>query len=84
VPQGRNRTLMDMVHSMLNYSNLPVNLWMEALKTTAHILNKVRSKSVPKTPFELWTGRKPILNYLRVWGCATEAKLLLTVLNAHI
>ena len=84
MPQGRNRTLMDMVHSMLNYSNLPVNLWMEALKTTAHILNKVRSKSVPKTPFELWTGRKPILNYLRVWGCATEAKLLLTVLNAHI
>jgi hypothetical protein len=48
---------------------------MEALKTTAHILNRVPSKSVPKTPFELWNGRKPSLNYLKVWGCPAEAKL---------
>jgi hypothetical protein len=48
---------------------------MEALKTTAHILNRVPSKSVPKTPFELWHGRKPSLNYLKVWGCPAEAKL---------
>ena len=48
---------------------------MEALKTAAHILNQVPSKSVPKTPYELWTGRKPTLNYLKVWGCPAEAKL---------
>jgi hypothetical protein len=48
---------------------------MAALKTTAHILNRVPSKSVPKTPFELWNGRKPSLNYLKVWGCPAEAKL---------
>jgi hypothetical protein len=29
---------------------------MEALKTAIHILNRVPSKSVPKTPYELWTG----------------------------
>jgi transposase InsO family protein len=75
VAECRNRTLMDMVRSMLSHSNLPIQLWMEALKTTAHILNRVLSKSVPKTPFELWTGRKPSLNYLRVWGCVAEAKL---------
>jgi hypothetical protein len=75
VAERRNRTLMDMVRSMLSYSNLPVGLWMEALKTAAHILNRVPSKSVPKTPYELWTGRKPILNYLRVWGCAAKVKL---------
>jgi hypothetical protein len=40
-----------------------------------HILNRVPSKSVPKTPFELWNGRKPSLNYLKVWGCPAEAKL---------
>jgi len=66
VAERRNRTLMDMVRSMLSYSSLPVELWMEALKTAAHILNRVPSKSVPKTPFELWTGRKPSLNYLKV------------------
>jgi transposase InsO family protein len=53
VAEHRSRTLTDMVHSMLNYSTLPVELLMEALKTAAHILNRVRTKSVPKTPYEL-------------------------------
>ena len=61
VAERRNRTVMDMVRSMLSHSTLPVNLWMEALKTVAHILNRVPSKSVLKTPFELWTGKKPTL-----------------------
>ena len=74
VAERRNRTLMDMVRSMLSHSTLHVNLWMEALKTAAHILNRVPSKSVPNTPFELWTGKKPTLNYLHVWGCPAEAR----------
>ena len=75
VAERRNRTLMDMVRSMLANSNLPEFLWTEALKTAVHILNRVPSKSVPKTPYEIWTGRKPSLRYLRVWGCPAEAKL---------
>nr|AAV24758.1 putative polyprotein [Oryza sativa Japonica Group] len=50
VAERRNRTLMDMVRSMLSHSILPVKLWMEALQTAAHILNRVPSKLVPKTP----------------------------------
>jgi transposase InsO family protein len=68
VAERRNHTLMDMVRSMLSYSTLPISLWMEALKITVHILNRVPSKSVPKTPYEMWTGRKSTLNYLHVWG----------------
>jgi hypothetical protein len=75
VAKRRNRTLMDMVRSVLSHSTLPISLWMEALKTAAHILNRVPSKSVSKTPYELWTGKKPTLNYVRVWGCPAEAKL---------
>jgi hypothetical protein len=48
---------------------------MEALKTVVHILNLEQSKLMPKTPYKLWIGRKPILNYLHVWGYPTEAKL---------
>jgi hypothetical protein len=48
---------------------------MEALKTAIHILNRVPSKSVPKTSYELWTGRVPSLKYLRVWGSPAEAKV---------
>ena len=66
VTERCNRTLLDMVRSMLSYSSLPVELWMEVLQTAAHILNRVPSKSVLKTPFELWNGRKPSLNYLKV------------------
>jgi len=57
LPKGVRRTLMDMVMSMLSYSNLPLGLWMVALKTAMQILNKVPSKSVAKTPYELLTGR---------------------------
>lgn len=75
VAERRNRTLMNMVRSMLANSKLPLFLWTEALKAAVHILNRVPSKSVPKTPHEIWTGRKPSLKYMKVWGCLAEAKL---------
>ena len=34
-----------------------------------HILNLVPSKLVPNTPKELWSGRKPRMKYLHIWGC---------------
>ena len=66
---------MDMVRSMISYSYLPISLWIEVLKTANHILNRVPSKLVPKTPYKLWTGKEPSLNYLHVWGCLAEAKV---------
>jgi hypothetical protein len=66
---------MKMVRSMLSNSTLPLGLWIEALKTAAHIINRMPSKSVPKTPYELWTGRKTSINYLHIWGCPAEAKI---------
>ena len=66
---------MDMVGSMISYSTLQLSLWMEVLKTAIHILNRVPSKSVPKTPYELWTRRVPSHSHLRVWGSPAEAKV---------
>ncbi|KAL6327918.1 hypothetical protein AAG906_027329 [Vitis piasezkii] len=57
VAERRNRTLLDMVRCMLSNSSLPEFLWGEALRTAAYILNQVPSKSVPKTPYELWGSR---------------------------
>ena len=46
------------------------------VKTATHILNRVSRKSVPKTPYELWTERVPSLNHLRVGGGSpAEAKV---------
>ncbi|KAK0586091.1 hypothetical protein LWI29_000773 [Acer saccharum] len=69
VAERRNRTLMEMVRSMISFSSLPNSFWGYALQTAAYILNVVPSKSVPKTPLELWNGRKVSLRHLRVWGC---------------
>ncbi|KAL8524033.1 hypothetical protein ACS0TY_013844 [Phlomoides rotata] len=58
-----------MVRSMMSYTDLPKSFWGYALETATHILNLVPSKSVPKTLTELWTGRKPNLRHIRIWGC---------------
>jgi len=75
VSERRNRTLMDMVRSMLSKSIVPVSLWMYALKSTMYLLNRVPSKAVQKTPFELWSGRKPSLRHLHVWECQTKVRI---------
>ena len=74
VSERRNRTLLNIVHSMVSDSQLPTNLWGYALDTTSYILNKVPSKSVPTTPYEIWRGKKPNLAYLKVWGCEVYVK----------
>ena len=49
---------------------MPITFWGDALLTATFILNRVPSKSIPTTPYELWTNRKPDLSVLRPWGCA--------------
>ena len=75
VAERRNRTLMEMVRSMMSHSSLPISMWMYALRTAMYLLNRVPSKAVSKTPFELWTGRKPSLRHLHVWGCPAEVRV---------
>src|SRR3954466_9188681 len=74
VSERRNRTLKDMVRSMISHSSLSESLWGDALKTAAYILNRVPTKAVPKTPYKMWTGKKPSIGHLHVWGCPAEAR----------
>lgn len=60
-----------MVNLMLVSLGAPSNLWGEALFVACHILNRIPHKNLEDIPYELWKGRKPNLNYLRVWGCFT-------------
>ena len=66
IAERRNRTLLEMVRSMMSYSTLPIFFWGYALKTIMHILNLVPSKSVPNTPKELWSGHKPSIKFLHI------------------
>ncbi|GJZ18334.1 retrotransposon protein, putative, ty1-copia subclass [Tanacetum coccineum] len=74
VSERRNRTLLDMVRSMMTQTTLPKSFWDYALESAARILNMVPTKKVEKTPYEIWHGQAPKLSYLKVWGCEALVK----------
>ncbi|KAL0303482.1 UNVERIFIED_CONTAM: hypothetical protein Sradi_6216300, partial [Sesamum radiatum] len=57
-----------MVRSMMAQANVLLSFWEDVILTTTYILNRVPSKSIPSTPYELWYSRKPNLEGLRPWG----------------
>ncbi|KAK1696649.1 hypothetical protein QYE76_013346, partial [Lolium multiflorum] len=78
VAERKNRTLTDLVNSMLATAGLSKAWWGEALLTTCHVLNRVPNKNKDKTPYEEWSGRKPSLSYLRTWGCLAKVNIPIT------
>lgn len=65
-----NRTLIEKARCMLIDANLPKKFWAESVNTASHIINRCPSRVLNgKTPEEVWTGKKPTLKYLRVFGC---------------
>ena len=71
VVERRKKTILDMVRSMMMQAKLPISFWGDALMTAAYILNRVSSKSVLSTLYEVWKGVTPDLKVMRRWGCAT-------------
>ena len=65
VSERHNRTLLDMVQSMMSLIGLPLLFWCYALETAGFTLNRSPSKSVGTTPYELWFGKKPKLSFLK-------------------
>src|SRR4051812_38928788 len=76
VSEHRNRTLLDMVHSMMSLTDLLLSFWGYALETAAFTLNRAPYKSAETTPYELWFGKKPKLSFLKVWGFEAYVKKL--------
>ena len=74
VCECRNCTLLDMVRYMMSLTDLPLSFWGYALEIAAFTLNRVPSKSVETTSYELWFGKKPKLSFLKGWGCNAYVK----------
>lgn len=65
-----NRTLVEKARCMLFESNMDQSFWAEAISTAAFIVNRSPCSGLDKkTPKEAWSGKKPNLNFLRVFGC---------------
>nr|GEW09077.1 hypothetical protein [Tanacetum cinerariifolium] len=74
VSERRNRTLLDMVRSIMSQTTLLTSFWDYALKTVACILNMVPTNNVEKTSYKVWHGQAPKLSYIKVWGCKALVK----------
>ena len=61
-----------MMNAMLISSGLLQNLWGEAMLSANYILNKLPRKKTKKTPYELWKGKMPSYQFLKVWGCLAK------------
>ena len=46
--------------------DLPKSLWGYTLETTVYILNRVPTKLVEVTSYEIWTNKKPYLSHMKV------------------
>ncbi|GJS80735.1 retrovirus-related pol polyprotein from transposon TNT 1-94 [Tanacetum coccineum] len=72
IAERKNRTLKEMVTAMLISSGMSQDMWGEAILMATYLLNKIPRKEKEETPYELWMGRKPSYQYLRVWGCLAK------------
>nr|GEU55633.1 hypothetical protein [Tanacetum cinerariifolium] len=70
VAERKNRTLIKVAKTMLADLFLPNTFWAEAVSTACYVFNRVLvTKPQNKTPYELITGRIPIISYIRPFGC---------------
>jgi hypothetical protein len=55
-----------MVRSMMSKTDLLLSFWHYALETVVFTINRVPTKSIERTPYEIWTGKYPGLSFLKV------------------
>ena len=69
IAERKNRTVMNMVRSLLSPKKAPKYLWPEAANWTFYVLNRCPTSAVKNiTPQEAWNGIKPSVEHFRVWG----------------
>ncbi|GJV81434.1 ribonuclease H-like domain-containing protein [Tanacetum coccineum] len=70
VAERKNRTLIEAARTMLADSFLPNTFWAEVVSTACYVLNRVLvTKPQNKTPYELISGKIPIISYIRPFRC---------------
>eukprot|EP00253_Pinus_taeda_P029619 PITA_29619 len=77
VAERMNRTILNMVRSMLFFKNVKIMFWADSVLCAAYIKNRCPSNAIRnKTPYELWYGHVPSVKHLRVFGSTYYALIL--------
>ena len=71
VAERANRTIVECARTMIHAQGLGKEFWGEAVVTATYLKNRSPTKSTDnnRTPYEVWTGRKPSLGHLQIFGC---------------
>ena len=70
-----NGTFGAMVRSLLYSSGLPPKYWSAALVHAVHLKNRLWHSALNHTPYEAWTGTKPDLSHLRIFGSLLTSRI---------
>ena len=71
VAEQLNRTILEMMRTMLFESELPKFFWTFAVSYTQEILNRLPTQALNSntTPYEAYHRKKPFVSHLQVFGC---------------
>jgi transposase InsO family protein len=70
VVERKNKHITEITRAMLNEKNLPNYFWVEVVVTIIYIMNQTPIVAIHgMTLEEKFTGKKPGVSHLRVFGC---------------
>src|ERR1700722_4968143 len=69
VAERLNRTLAQLARGMILDAQLPTWMWAYAVEAACYIRNRTPIGPKGMTPEEAYSGRKPDIGHLRVFGC---------------
>jgi hypothetical protein len=77
VVERRNQMVMNTVRSILRARSMPGFFWGEAVHTVVYLLNRSPTASLDGlTSFQVLYWKKPLVHFLRVFGCVAYIKHL--------
>jgi len=69
-----HRTFGNMMHTILQGAGFPKKYWSYALLHAVYLKNKLPHRAVQTTPYEMFTGTRPDLSHLYVFGSFVTSK----------
>ena len=71
------QTIINGAEAMWHYAGLSNGFWIYTVKAKLHAYNITPIKRLDyKTPTELWSGKKPDISHLQVFGCQAWVHIL--------
>ncbi|GJT03883.1 retrovirus-related pol polyprotein from transposon TNT 1-94 [Tanacetum coccineum] len=76
VSERKNRTILSMARAVLSDQGIPKRFWAEVVNWSNYVLNRCPNAAlIDITPEEAWSGNRPSISHLRVFGCLANVHI---------